>query len=259
MFNLPCRLVKAIDRPSDDIAILWVEDGTKCPLTTLISFDPSDPESSHEVSTSQVICIKTSKQLLIPTGCIPNDAEHPLLYICGIRPNPKLTTDGISVCYEFQVTVSVELRRDTTREPNRLWKALMNRLETLGPRFAPPSQENSTSAVSPSMPPTSSSGMIPTSDELATERAMREMSLLDENETLKTAELAYGSDDIREQLIDSSDEEQPSTNGQSPLPGNEEESDKEEASSSSSSDGNQSPALDSAATNLREPLEIPPR
>ena len=212
VFNLPCRLIKSFDEPND-VTSLWVEDGTKCPLLTLVNIDAFDSQNTQLISTeSEFICVKAPKRLLPEGGIIEDGDEHPLLYLRWVRPKAEGDGDNL-ICYQFEVTGSVELLSKVSSEPTRVRTALVERLKKMGPRQrfqqTPPPQVHSTSSDSPTRPtiphqqvpaspvpspptaavPSPTSGMIPSSGESATVKAMLEMVMPDADDDVDADEV----------------------------------------------------------------------
>lgn len=189
VFSLPCRLVKAFDEPEDVVA-LWVEDGTKCPLLTLVGPREFDSQYTQLITQDNgCVCIKAPKRLL-PEGWKPEESEGTLLYLRWVRPQGE-GFGSDPVCYQFEVTAGVEL---LPTAPTRYRTGLLARLAKLAtqspsptspraPQLSPPiSPQAPQPPASPQAPPPPAAvvvspigGILPSSGESATERAMREM------------------------------------------------------------------------------------
>ncbi|KAK4014816.1 hypothetical protein OUZ56_027326 [Daphnia magna] len=119
-FNLSCRVVKFFDE--DPGVAIWVEDGTRCSLTTVsdANIEPYDSQQTQLVDQGcSRICIRCSKLLL---GSIQLEPQM-LLYLREVAPTVQMALD-IAVA-QFEIKGAIELLPLNTR----YHKSLMQRLE----------------------------------------------------------------------------------------------------------------------------------
>ncbi|KAI9553110.1 hypothetical protein GHT06_021002 [Daphnia sinensis] len=119
-FNLACRVVNFFDE-GHGVAI-WIEDGTRCPLTTVsdASIEPYDSQQTQVVDQGcHRICVRCSKLLL---GTIKLEPQM-LLFLREVAPTVQMALD-IAVA-QFEIKGAIELLPLNTR----YHKSLMQRLE----------------------------------------------------------------------------------------------------------------------------------